>query len=113
MTGGAMNGGAMNGGVMQGGLMNPQSAVLVANVALAWFLAGLIWTIQVVHYPLFPRVGREGFAAYEQAHGFDADAHARLVSSNWIRTVAWSARALLLAWCGWKALEAATGGTNP
>ena len=44
--------------------MNPQSAVLVANVALAWFLAGLIWTIQVVHYPLFARVGREGFADF-------------------------------------------------
>ena len=34
---------------MNGGVMNAQSAVLLANVALAWFLAGLIWTIQVVH----------------------------------------------------------------
>ena len=47
---------------MTGGLL------FVANLACAWFLAGLIWTIQVVHYPLFSRVGREGFAAYEQAH---------------------------------------------
>lgn len=29
---------------------------------------GLIWFVQVVHYPLFLRVGAEGFAAYETAH---------------------------------------------
>jgi hypothetical protein len=31
-------------------------------------LVGLIWTIQLVHYPLFAAVGREGFPAYEAAH---------------------------------------------
>ena len=31
-------------------------------------LTGLIWTIQVVHYPLFAEVGTAQFAAYEQAH---------------------------------------------
>ena len=152
------------------------AAVLLANLASAWFLAGLIWTIQAVHYPLFARVGREGFAAYESAHtrlitlvvgpamlaelaaafalvalrpravpawaawaalglvgviwistafvqvplhgvlgrGFDDDAHARLVGTNWIRTAAWSARALLLAWCSWTVLANAAdpaGGT--
>jgi hypothetical protein len=30
------------------------------------------------------------------AEGFDADAHRRLVASNWIRTIAWTARSLLL-----------------
>jgi len=141
--------------------MNAPALLFVANLASTWFLAGLIWTIQLVHYPLFDRVGREGFAAYEGAHarmitplvgpvmlleamtavllvvsrprfmpawaawtglalvgvawlstfllqvpmhgtlarGFDADAHARLVGTNWIRTAAWSARSLLLAWC--------------
>ena len=29
------------------------------------------------------------------AAGFDAEVHARLVSSNWIRTVAWTARGVL------------------
>jgi hypothetical protein len=118
-------------------------------------LSGLIWTIQIVHYPLFAKVGREGFVAYEQSHsfrissivgplmgveflcaawiawkrpfgmspilatgalfvllvvhaatvlfsvpahtvlgnGFDAAAHNRLVQSNWIRTLGWTARA--------------------
>jgi hypothetical protein len=118
----------------------------------------LIWFVQVVHYPLFGGVGREGFSAYEQRHsilttwvvapamlielatallllwnrppqlplswlaigaalvallwlstyliqvpchnrlasGFDAAIHQRLVISNWIRTIAWTARSALL-----------------
>jgi hypothetical protein len=43
------------------------------------------------------------------ARGFDADVHARLVGTNWIRTAAWSARALLLAWCALAALVRADG----
>lgn len=34
----------------------------------------------------------------ELVRGFDADVHASLVRTNWIRTLAWSARGLLL--CG-------------
>ena len=30
------------------------------------------------------------------AQGFDADAHTQLVRSNWIRTIAWTARGILL-----------------
>jgi hypothetical protein len=30
--------------------------------------------------------------------GFEADAHAALVRTNWIRTLAWSARGALLFW---------------
>ena len=151
--------------------MTAPALLFVANLASTWFLAGLIWTIQLVHYPLFDRVGREGFAAYEGAHarmitplvgpvmlleamtavllvvsrprfvpawaawtglalvgvawlstfllqvpmhgtlarGFDAEAHARLVGTNWIRTAAWSARALLCAWCAHAAFMRADG----
>ena len=32
------------------------------------------------------------------ADGFDPAAHARLVSTNWIRTVGWTLRALLSIW---------------
>jgi uncharacterized membrane protein len=32
------------------------------------FMTGLIWFVQVVHYPLFARVGREGFVDYERRH---------------------------------------------
>ena len=31
-------------------------------------MLGLIWFVQVVHYPLFDHVGQTGFAAYEAAH---------------------------------------------
>ena len=131
----------------------PADHLLLAHAGVTCFLAGLIWTIQVVHYPLFARVGAGAFAGYERAHtsritwvvapvmfaelglaiallalvggalawagagllaviwvstfavqvpaharlagGFDARAHARLVSSNWVRTIAWSARSVI------------------
>ncbi len=38
------------------------------HLAATAFMTGLIWFVQVVHYPLFARVGREGFQAYEAAH---------------------------------------------
>src|SRR6476661_5397320 len=40
----------------------------VANLAVAAALAGLIWTIQLVHYPLFARVDAAGWPAYEAEH---------------------------------------------
>lgn len=40
-------------------------AELFASLALT----GLIWTIQLVHYPLFGRVGAENFMAYHAEHG--------------------------------------------
>lgn len=118
-------------------------------------MAGLIWFVQVVHYPLFGAVDPDTFLAYhrqhlrlttlvvgplmlaeagaatailalrlsplstswagvvllaivwgatmwlsvprheELAHGFAVSAHAALVTTNWIRTVAWTARAVL------------------
>ena len=31
-------------------------------------MVGIIWFVQVVHYPLFSRVGTAGFSAYSDAH---------------------------------------------
>ena len=42
--------------------------VLLINLAAVLFMAGFIWTMQLVHYPLFDRVGEEAFPAYETAH---------------------------------------------
>jgi len=123
-------------------------------------MMGLIWMVQVVHYPLFAKVATEKYESYQASHqslttlvvgppmllelvtavlliwyrpaavpgwivylalallvvvwastafvqvpchekltsGFDAAAHSKLVASNWIRTVGWSARAMLVAW---------------
>ena len=120
-------------------------------------MTGLIWFVQVVHYPLFAKVGPESFKEYEHAHQRQAtwvvaplmlieagtaawlvmpwaaasrtwatwsglllllvvwlstllvqmplhaalevsgsrDAMKRLVRTNWIRTVAWTMRAVL------------------
>ena len=118
-------------------------------------MTGLIWFVQVVHYPLFGAVDAAAFPAYHRdhlrlttlvvgplmlaeataatailalqlsssstawagvlllaivwgatmllsvprhddlAHGFNASAYAALVATNWIRTVAWTARGVL------------------
>ena len=42
--------------------------IVLGHAAATLVLVGLIWTIQVVHYPLFDLVGRDGFVAYEAAH---------------------------------------------
>lgn len=31
-------------------------------------MTGLIWFVQIVHYPMFARVGRDEFTTYEQIH---------------------------------------------
>jgi hypothetical protein len=41
------------------------------------------------------------------SNGFDADVHRRLVSTNWIRVVAWSLRGLLVLWMIWVSWEVA------
>lgn len=43
-------------------------ALALVNLVVAAILCGLIWTIQVVHYPLFARVPADGWTDYERAH---------------------------------------------
>ncbi|CAA9459599.1 MAG: hypothetical protein-transmembrane region and signal peptide prediction [uncultured Rubrobacteraceae bacterium] len=135
-------------------------AVLLVHLAATVFMVGLIWFVQIVHYPLFGLVGRDGFARYSAAHsrltgfvvgppmlveaatavalavsppqgvsffpplfglallavvwistaflqspqhgvlggGFVPGSHRFLVRSNWIRTVCWTGRGLLVLW---------------
>ena len=44
------------------------SALLAAHAAATWALVGLIWTVQVVHYPLFAHVGGDEFRRYHARH---------------------------------------------
>jgi hypothetical protein len=129
------------------------TALVVVHAAAVLVLVGVIWTVQLVHYPLLAAIDRAGFAAAHAAHstrmaavvalpwaleggttlwllvdpppgvgralvvlgaalavvpvavtvvaslpaharlaaGFDADAHRRLVATNWLRTLAWTA----------------------
>lgn len=45
-----------------------EQLILLACVASTWFMTGLIWFVQVVHYPLFTRVGTAEFEDYHAAH---------------------------------------------
>jgi len=46
-----------------------ETGIFVANLAATWFMVGLIWFVQVVHYPLFAAVpAGEPFAAYHRQH---------------------------------------------
>lgn len=40
----------------------------VIHLAATLFLVGLIWVVQVVHYPLFAHVGAEQFQGYWRGH---------------------------------------------
>lgn len=42
--------------------------VVLANVVVTGYLTGLIWTVQVVQYPLFARVGENAFVRYHRGH---------------------------------------------
>jgi hypothetical protein len=136
------------------------TGVLLTHVAATLLMTGVIWIVQIVHYPLFSGVGLEGWPAYEAAHqrritlvvgplmlielatavwliaerpeaipawavlvgaalvgliwastalvqvplhnalggSFESEAHTKLVSTNWVRTVAWTARSGLVLW---------------
>ena len=42
--------------------------IFLAHLLATLTMFGVIWIVQIVHYPLFAGVGREGWAAYEAAH---------------------------------------------
>ena len=64
---------------------------LLFGVGLALLVA--IWlSTFLIQVPLHDRL----------IDGFDAGAHAALVRTNWIRTLAWTARGALLVWLLWR-----------
>ncbi|MEM9701278.1 MAG: hypothetical protein AAF907_02390 [Planctomycetota bacterium] len=48
--------------------MKPDLFALLLQAGTTLPLVGLIWTVQVVHYPLFDGIGADGFADYERRH---------------------------------------------
>lgn len=42
--------------------------ILKLNFCFTLYMTGLIWFVQVVHYPLFGQVGRADFLNYERRH---------------------------------------------
>lgn len=49
-------------------MWNNLNLVLLLHAFATLFMSGLIWFVQVVHYPMFQDVGVERFAAYELKH---------------------------------------------
>ena len=45
------------------------NTLFVVNLLATWYMVGLTWMVQIVHYNLFDRVGREQFVRYEADHG--------------------------------------------
>jgi hypothetical protein len=45
-----------------------EKLLLLGNLVVTLYLTGLIWTVGVVHYPLFNMADRATFAAFEAAH---------------------------------------------
>ncbi len=43
-------------------------SIMLACVFSTFAMTGLIWFVQIVHYPLFAAVGRDQFVAYEGRH---------------------------------------------
>ncbi|MFN0149420.1 MAG: hypothetical protein ACKVU1_01750 [bacterium] len=43
--------------------------ILLVHTGSTLSMCGLIWFVQIVHYPLFASVGRDEFARYESEHG--------------------------------------------
>ncbi len=43
-------------------------AVFFIHIAATWFMVGLIWFVQIVHYPLMAQVGPGEWCAYEHRH---------------------------------------------
>lgn len=41
---------------------------MLANAGATLFMVGVIWFVQIVHYPLMGRVGQTSFVAYSESH---------------------------------------------
>ena len=44
------------------------SRLFIIHFAVTWALIGLIWTIQLLNYPLLKKVGQQEFAAHHDSH---------------------------------------------
>jgi hypothetical protein len=69
--------------------------LLLVNLAATLTMTGIIWFVQVVHYPLFAFVGTSGFVKYESLHATRTGwvvaplMVAELVSSSALLVSAW------------------------
>lgn len=48
--------------------MSPSAALVLTHLVATVTMFGVIWVVQLVHYPLFAAVGADGFPGYEAGH---------------------------------------------
>lgn len=53
----------------------------LVHVLATWFMVGMIWTIHLVHYPLFAEVGTATYQTYQAAH---VDRIGALLAAPWL-----------------------------
>ncbi|MEM1422672.1 MAG: hypothetical protein AAGH64_01590 [Planctomycetota bacterium] len=77
-------------------------AVLVAQVVASGMMCGLIWFVQIVHYPLFGAVPDDGFVAYAERHRVRTTAVVMPLMFTELGCAAWLAftGGSALAWAG-------------
>ncbi|WP_460611317.1 hypothetical protein [Hymenobacter terrigena] len=81
--------------------------LLLLNFAVAAYLTGLIWTVQVVHYPSFGQVPKEAWEAFHAAHTRRISyvvMAPMVIESGLAIWLAWAGRAVLPAGAGWWSL---------
>ena len=49
-------------------LYDSMKGIFVLHLFACLFMTGLIWLVQLVHYPLFAKVGESNFVNYERLH---------------------------------------------
>jgi len=55
--------------------------IVVVHALSTWFMVGMIWTIHVVHYPLFEFVGNDTYQTFQAKH---VDLIGRLLVAPWL-----------------------------
>lgn len=79
------------------------NAILLTQLAATWFMVGLIWLVQIVHYPLFSRVGAANFSVYARRHQRLTTfvvAPPMIVELFCSALIVWARPASALAWIG-------------
>ena len=80
--------------------------LIAVHAAATWAMVGLIWFVQVVHYPLFAAVGPDHFVGYEAGHTTRTTRvvamfmPVELITAVWIAIVLPSGVPAWLAWAG-------------
>ncbi|MDW3177933.1 MAG: hypothetical protein R8J94_11135 [Acidimicrobiia bacterium] len=91
--------------------VDPDSGIwltlVVLHGAATWFLVGLIWTIQLIHYPSFSAIDPDRYSSFQQTHMVGMG---RLIAAPWLVEGLTVLGLFVFAPTGWMRLLATAGG---